>query len=281
MGSSHPDSVHATQSLCERAPELNTERSNSTSINAVRSEYDRVKDDPLKLDGGNLRSKRELQSQKAPDKSLGANTMCDSVASCSVTSPSQLVLLNSARGDSERREDIEGNSEGHPKVTREDDYDVLTQEMIESLTQKLNDLADTGWRMKSKYDEHIKALHAKLKEQDLLISQLKNCAAMTMKDVGDSSVGIHQSYDDFLFRMDDSIKAVQAFKDGTYGIRDEVEEREKSEKKKGRVEKKMGGETSIGPEVQLALAGAVKQDEREKRLGKRRWKDEKKGSSRK
>jgi len=204
--------------------------------------------------------------------------MCDSAALCSVTSPSQLVLLNSARGDSERREDVEGNSEGHPKVTREDNYDVLTQEMIELLTQKLNDLADTGWRMKSKYDEHIKALHAKLKEQDLLISQLKNCAAMMMKDTKDSSGGIHQSYNDFLFCMDDSTKAVQAFKDRTYRIHDEVEEREKSSKKKGRV-KKMGGETSFGPEVQLALTERVKQDEWEMRPGKRRWKDEKKGSS--
>ncbi len=151
---------------------------------------------------------QELQSQKALDKLLGANTMHDSVSLCSVTGPSQLVLINSAQGNSEQREDIKDNLEGHPKVTRENDHNVLTQEMIESMTQKLNDIMDTGWCMKSKYDEHIKALHAKLKEQDLLISQLKNCTVMMMQDIKDSSGGIHQSYNDFLFHMDDSIKAV-------------------------------------------------------------------------
>ncbi len=65
-----------------------------------------------------------------------------------------------------------------------------------------------------------------------------------------------------------------------YGIHDEVEESKKSSKEKGQVEK-MGGETSIGLEVQLVLAEAMRQDEWETHPGKKRWKDEEKGSSRK
>ena len=66
------------------------------------------------------------------------------------------------------------NSAGHLKLAREHNLNAWTPETIESMIHQLNDIMDMGWQLKSEHDNHIDALHAKLKEQDLLINQLKD-----------------------------------------------------------------------------------------------------------
>src|SRR5260221_8841438 len=85
--------------------------------------------------------------------------------------------------------------------------------MIMIIIQKLQDITDTGWQLKSEYDDCIKVLNAKLREQDSLIDQLKDQTVALMQELKGSTTEVHQFYDDFSLHMNDSIKSVQAFKD--------------------------------------------------------------------
>ena len=99
------------------------------------------------------------------------------------------------------------------KSAREHNPNAWTPETIESMIHQLNDIMDMGWQLRSEHDNCIDALHAKLKEQDLLTNQLKDDTAMLMQQLRYSSAGVHQFYKDFSLHMKDSIKLVQAFKD--------------------------------------------------------------------
>ena len=81
------------------------------------------------------------------------------------------------------------------------------------IIQKLQDITNTGWQLKSEYDDCIKVLNAKLREQDSLINQLKDQTVALMQELKGSTTEVHWFYDDFSLHMNDSIKSVWAFKD--------------------------------------------------------------------
>ncbi len=105
------------------------------SIDAVRSGY-----------------KRERRPKKGPEKSLEIDLTDDPASLQSTAGSSRLIPLNATQ----KRES------------------ALTPEMIESVIQKLDDLMIAVWQLRTEHDNHIDALHAKLREHDLLISQLND-----------------------------------------------------------------------------------------------------------
>ena len=73
--------------------------------------------------------------------------------------------------------------------------------MIMIIIQKLQDITDLGWQLKSEYDDCIKVLNAKLREQDSLINQLKDQTAALMQELKGSTTEVHWFYDDFSLHM--------------------------------------------------------------------------------
>ena len=63
--------------------------------------------------------------------------------------------------------------------------------MIMIIIQKLQDITDMGWQLKSEYDGCIKVLNAKLREQDSLINQLKDQTAVLMQELKGSTTEVH------------------------------------------------------------------------------------------
>src|SRR5258708_30944270 len=135
------------------------------------------------------------------------------VPSHSEDESSHPILINTAQNVYERELNVIDNPKDPPNSERECNSNVWILEMIELVIQKLQDITDMGWQLKSEYDDCIKVLNAKLREQDSLIDQLKDQTVALMQELKGSTTEVHQFYDDFSLHMNDSIKSVQAFKD--------------------------------------------------------------------
>ena len=67
--------------------------------------------------------------------------------------------------------------------------------MMIIIIQKLQDITDMGWQLKSEYDDCIKVLNARLREQDSLINQLKDQTAALMQELVTAGNGLcHMSH---------------------------------------------------------------------------------------
>jgi len=97
------------------------------------------------------------------------------------------------------------NPKDPPNPERECDSNVWIPEMIKLVIQ---DITEMGWQLKSEYDDCIKVLNAKLREQDSLIDQLKDQTVALMRELKGSTTEVHRFYDDFSLHMNDSIKSV-------------------------------------------------------------------------
>ena len=73
------------------------------------------------------------------------------------------------------------NPKDPPNSERECNSNVWIPEMIELVIQKHQDITNMCWQLKSEYDDCIKVLNAKLREQDSLIDQLKDHTAVLMQ----------------------------------------------------------------------------------------------------
>ena len=63
--------------------------------------------------------------------------------------------------------------------------------MIIIIIQKLQDITGMGWQLKSEYDDCIKVLNARLREQDSLINQLKDQTVALMQELKGSTTEVH------------------------------------------------------------------------------------------
>src|SRR5258708_12794434 len=123
------------------------------------------------------------------------------VPSCSEDESSHPILINTAQNVYERELNVIDNPKDPPNSERECNSNVWIPEMIKLVIQKLQDITDMGWQLKSEYDDCIKVLNAKLREQDSLINQLKDQTAALMQQLTLSTPETHQFYNHFSLPM--------------------------------------------------------------------------------
>ncbi len=148
--------------------------------------------------------------RKGLNKPFKFNVLRDSVPFSSADQPSPLIPFAAARGDHEQERSVIDNLKDPPNSERENNFNAQILEKVESVIRELHDIADTHWKLTSKYDNHIEVLRVKW---ELLIDKLKDHTAMIEHELDNSSTGVHQSYHDLLSYMNDSIESVQDFKD--------------------------------------------------------------------
>src|SRR5258708_6633445 len=180
VGLNKSQSLYGQEFLTQKAPDksLGTNmRHESVSPHSVAGPRQLV---PLNIAQSDY--EQALGPKKDSDTSLGAQTRTGPcVPSCSEDESSHPILINTAQNVYERELNVIDNPKDPLNSERECNSNVWIPETIELVIQKLQDITNTGWQLKSEYDDCIKVLNAKLREQDSLIDQLKDHTAVLMQ----------------------------------------------------------------------------------------------------
>src|SRR5258708_12701959 len=113
------------------------------------------------------------------------------VPSHSEDESSHPILINTAQNVYEQELNVIDNPKDPLNSERECNYNVWIPEMIELVIQKLQDITNTGWQLKSEYHDCIKVLNSKLRDQDSLTNQLNNQTVALMQELKGSTTEVH------------------------------------------------------------------------------------------